>query len=57
MTLPIQDLLQIAIDADASDLHITTYVPPRIRVNGTLKSIDHPPLTPAAGACRWRCGP
>ncbi len=47
MTLPIQDLLQITVDEDASDLHITTYVPPRIRVNGTLKSIDHPPLTPA----------
>ena len=47
MTLPIQDLLQITVDADASDLHITTYVPPRIRVHGVLKSIDHPSLTPA----------
>jgi twitching motility protein PilT len=35
------------VDADASDLHLTTYVPPRIRVHGTLKNIDHPPLTPA----------
>jgi len=46
MTLTIQDLLKITVDADASDLHITTHIPPRIRVHGTLKSIDHPPLTP-----------
>jgi len=47
MNLTIQDLLKLAVEADASDLHITTYVPPRIRVNGTLKSVDQPPLTPA----------
>ena len=46
MTLTIQDLLKITVDADASDLHITTHIPPRIRVHGTLKSVDHPPLTP-----------
>jgi len=47
MTLPIQELLKITVGEDASDLHITTYIPPRIRVHGILKSIDHPPLTPA----------
>ena len=47
MTMTIQQMLQITVDADASDLHLTTYVPPRIRVHGTLKNIDHPPLTPA----------
>ena len=41
----IQDLLRIVVEKDASDLHITTYVPPRIRVNGTLISLDFPPLT------------
>ncbi len=46
MTLAIQDLLKMTVDADASDLHITTHVPPRIRVHGSLQSIDHPPLTP-----------
>jgi twitching motility protein PilT len=46
MTLSIQDLLKIAVEADASDLHITMNVPPRIRVHGTLKSVDQPPLTP-----------
>jgi twitching motility protein PilT len=47
MTMTIQQMLQITVDADASDLHLTTYVPPRIRVHGTLKNMDHPPLTPA----------
>ncbi|MHB8094875.1 MAG: type IV pilus twitching motility protein PilT [Candidatus Aminicenantales bacterium] len=47
MAKPIQELLKIAVDANASDLHLTTYIPPRIRVHGALKSIDHPPLTPA----------
>jgi twitching motility protein PilT len=47
MTMTIQQMLQITVDADASDLHLTTYVPPRIRVHGILKNIDHPPLTPA----------
>ncbi len=47
MTMTIQQMLQITVDADASDLHLTTYVPPRIRVHGVLKNIDHPPLTPA----------
>jgi len=42
----IQDLLKIVVEKDASDLHITTYIPPRIRVNGTLVSLDYPPLTP-----------
>ena len=47
MAITIQELLQIAVENDASDLHITTYIPPRIRVHGTLISIDHPPLSPA----------
>ena len=46
MAKPIQEFLKMAVDADASDLHITTYIPPRIRVHGSLKSVDHPPLTP-----------
>ena len=47
MAITIQELLQIAVENDASDLHITTHIPPRIRVNGILLSIDHPPLSPA----------
>jgi len=47
MLLTIQDLLKMAVDADASDLHITTYIPPRMRVHGTFVTVDHPPLNPA----------
>ncbi len=42
----IQELLQKTVDLDASDLHITTYVPPRVRVHGVLRSLDYDPLTP-----------
>jgi twitching motility protein PilT len=46
MAKPIQEFLKMAVDADASDLHITTHIPPRLRINGGLKTIDHPPLSP-----------
>jgi twitching motility protein PilT len=47
MAKTIQELLEIAVKEDASDLHITTYIPPRVRVHGVLKSVDQPPLTPS----------
>ena len=47
MGITIQELLKLAVERDASDLHITTYIPPRIRVHGTLVSLDYPPLTPS----------
>ena len=47
MAITIQELLKIAVENDASDLHITTHIPPRIRVDGVLISIDYPPLSPA----------
>lgn len=47
MAITIQELLKKAVEMDASDLHVTTYVPPRVRVDGTLISLDYPPLTPA----------
>jgi twitching motility protein PilT len=40
------DLLKQMIDSGASDLHITTGTPPRLRVDGRLSSMDHPLLTP-----------
>ena len=42
----IYDLLKIMIEKGASDLHITTGSPPRLRVDGKLVPIDHPQLTP-----------
>ena len=47
MALTIQELLQIAVEKDASDLHITTHIPPRLRIHGILISLDHPPLSPS----------
>ncbi len=47
MAITIQELLQIAVEKDASDLHITTHIPPRIRIHGTLVSLDYPPLSPS----------
>ncbi|UCH79870.1 MAG: type IV pilus twitching motility protein PilT [Nitrospiraceae bacterium] len=41
------DLLKQMLDHEASDLHITTGSPPRVRVHGSLKSIGSEPLTPA----------
>ncbi len=41
------DLLKEMIDRNASDLHVTTATPPRLRVDGKLIPMDHPPLTPS----------
>ena len=41
------DLLKSMIETGASDLHISTGSPPRIRVNGKLNPLNEQPLTPA----------
>ncbi len=41
------DFLKTMIERKASDLHVTTGSPPRLRIDGKLTSLDHPPLTPA----------
>jgi twitching motility protein PilT len=46
MATTIQELLKITVERGASDLHITTFIPPRIRIDGILISLDYPPLTP-----------
>jgi twitching motility protein PilT len=43
----IYDLLKVMIEKGASDLHITTGSPPRLRVDGKLIPLDDPSLTPA----------
>jgi twitching motility protein PilT len=40
------DLLKHMIESGASDLHITTGSPPRLRVDGKLLGMDHPALSP-----------
>ena len=44
-TLP--ELLQVLVDNNGSDLHITTNTPPQIRVHGKLQQLDLPLLTPS----------
>lgn len=41
------DLLKQMIESGASDLHITTGTPPRLRVDGKLGIMEHPTLAPA----------
>lgn len=42
----INDLLTISKENNASDLHITVGIPPKCRVNGNLRNIDLPKLSP-----------
>jgi len=44
--MDIDVLLEIVNSRKASDLHITTGIPPTIRVNGSLMQLDLPPLGP-----------
>lgn len=43
----IYDLLKVMIEKGASDLHVTTGSPPRLRVDGKLIPLDYPNLAPA----------
>lgn len=45
--ITLYDLLKIMIDKNASDLHISTGTPPRIRVDGQLIPLSGEPLNPA----------
>ena len=42
----IEEMLKTAKDAGASDVHITVGVPPKMRVNGHLLTMDYPRLLP-----------
>lgn len=44
-TLP--ELLKATVDLGGSDLHITINAPPQVRLHGTLRPLDLPPLTAA----------
>lgn len=43
-TMDITNLLQFAVQNDASDLHIAAGEPPMVRVHGSMKKIKSPPL-------------
>lgn len=44
--MTIEDLLMVAAENNASDVHITVGVPPKMRVNGELLDMDYPRLMP-----------
>src|SRR2546423_9185757 len=44
-TLP--ELLQMMVDMDGSDLHITTNSPPQVRVHGHLQRLPLPEMAPS----------
>ena len=46
-TMPtIQEIMKVATDAGASDVHITVGIPPKMRVNGNLITMAYPRLLP-----------
>ena len=42
--ISIEELLNVAAEHNASDVHITVGVPPKMRVNGDLLDMDYPRL-------------
>src|ERR1051326_1545701 len=45
--LVLSELLKKMSELGGSDLHITTNSPPQVRVDGHLRPLDYPELTPA----------
>jgi twitching motility protein PilT len=46
MATSLNALLKSMVEQGGSDLHLTTNSPPQIRVDGVLRPVNHPPLTP-----------
>jgi len=44
--ITMEDLLALLVRKGGSDLHISACSPPRIRLDGMLVPVEHPPLTP-----------
>ena len=42
----IEELLEKLVAENGSDLHISSNLPPAMRVDGKLRRMDYPPLTP-----------
>lgn len=45
-SVSLQDLLTLMIEQNASDLHITSGSPPQLRIDGSLRPVNVPPLSP-----------
>jgi twitching motility protein PilT len=46
MSVLLDQLLNVMVENDSSDLHITVGVPPMLRIDGKLVPLKHPALTP-----------
>lgn len=44
--ISLQEILRVAYEAGASDLHLTVGIPPTMRLNGRLVKLDYPVLKP-----------
>lgn len=44
--VPMEDLLRLVVDEGASDLHLCVGSPPALRINGELRKLQLPPLSP-----------
>jgi twitching motility protein PilT len=44
--MDIADILQDVVDLGASDLHLAVGLPPMVRIDGELRGLDYPELTP-----------
>jgi len=45
-TIPMEDLLRLAVDEGASDIHISVGAPPSLRINGRIVKLDAPAVLP-----------
>ncbi len=45
-TIPLEDLLRLAVEENASDVHISVGAPPTLRIGGKLVKLEAAPLTP-----------
>ena len=45
MELMIEDLMEEVVERGGSDLHLSTGLPPYIRISGQLTPTDHPPMS------------
>ena len=44
MGISIKELLSYTLEADASDLHLSTGSKPMVRIHGQIKKLDLPPM-------------
>ena len=48
--IDMDELLSLAVDENASDVHLAVGIPPKFRIHGQLKEVDVPPLSASDAA-------